>query len=31
MAQARMADLRNIYSRQDALSAGFAAYDAIGR
>ncbi|MBF9054077.1 nucleotide sugar dehydrogenase [Rhodobacterales bacterium LSUCC1028] len=31
MAQARMADLRNIYSRQDALSAGFATYDAIGR
>ena len=30
MAQARMADLRNIYSRQDALSAGFATYDAIG-
>ena len=31
MAQARMADLRNIYSRQDTLSAGFATYDAIGR
>ena len=31
MAQARMADLRNIYRRQDALSAGFATYDAIGR
>ncbi len=31
MAQARMADLRNIYSRQDALSAGFTTYDAIGR
>ncbi len=31
MARARMADLRNIYSRQDALSAGFATYDAIGR
>ena len=31
MAQAHMADLRNIYSRQDALSAGFATYDAIGR
>ncbi len=31
MAQARMADLRNIYSRQDALSAGFATYDAVGR
>lgn len=31
MAQARMADLRNIYSRQDALAAGFATYDAIGR
>jgi UDPglucose 6-dehydrogenase len=31
MAQARMGDLRNIYSRQDALSAGFATYDAIGR
>lgn len=31
MAQARMADLRNIYSRQDALGAGFATYDAIGR
>ena len=31
MAQARMVDLRNIYSRQDALSAGFATYDAIGR
>lgn len=31
MAQARMADLRNIYSRQDALSAGFATYEAIGR
>ncbi len=31
MAQARMADLRNIYSRQDTLSAGFTTYDAIGR
>ncbi|MBF9038113.1 nucleotide sugar dehydrogenase [Rhodobacterales bacterium LSUCC0246] len=31
MAQARMADLRNIYSRQDVLNAGFATYDAIGR
>jgi len=26
-----LADLRNIYSRADALAAGFAAYDAVGR
>ncbi|MCV2876170.1 UDP-glucose/GDP-mannose dehydrogenase family protein [Rhodobacteraceae bacterium XHP0102] len=31
MAQPRMADLRNIYSRQDAEKAGFEMYTAIGR
>jgi UDPglucose 6-dehydrogenase len=31
MASPRMADLRNIYSRDDALAAGFAAYDGVGR
>ncbi|MFN0116204.1 MAG: UDP-glucose dehydrogenase family protein [Paracoccaceae bacterium] len=31
MAQARMADLRNIYSAKDAAKAGFIAYTAVGR
>jgi UDPglucose 6-dehydrogenase len=31
MATARMADLRNIYSAEDAGKAGFVAYDSIGR
>ena len=31
MARARLADLRNIYSGEDAMSAGFEAYDAVGR
>ncbi|SFJ73703.1 UDP-glucose dehydrogenase family protein [Jannaschia pohangensis] len=31
MATARMADLRNIYSRENAMAAGFDAYDAVGR
>ena len=31
MATARMADLRNIYSAEDAREAGFEAYAAIGR
>ncbi len=31
MATPRMADLRNIYSRADAMAAGFVAYDAVGR
>jgi UDPglucose 6-dehydrogenase len=31
MASPRMADLRNIYSREDALAAGFEAYDGVGR
>ena len=31
MATPRMADLRNIYTRADVLSAGFAAYDGVGR
>jgi UDPglucose 6-dehydrogenase len=31
MASPRMADLRNIYSREDALAAGFTAYDGVGR
>ncbi|MGC9369392.1 MAG: UDP-glucose dehydrogenase family protein [Paracoccaceae bacterium] len=31
MAHPRMADLRNIYSAEDAKRAGFAAYDSIGR
>jgi len=31
MASPRMADLRNIYSVQDAKRAGFAAYECIGR
>jgi UDPglucose 6-dehydrogenase len=31
MRQARMADLRNIYTREEALGAGFSAYDGVGR
>jgi len=31
MAQAKLADLRNIYSAQDAEAAGFTAYESIGR
>ena len=31
MAQARLADLRNIYSCDDAMRAGFESYDAVGR
>jgi len=31
MAVPRLADLRNIYSRQSALDAGFVAYDGVGR
>ena len=31
MAEPRMADLRNVYARADALAAGFAAYDGVGR
>jgi UDPglucose 6-dehydrogenase len=31
MATARMADLRNVYERADALAAGFTAYEAVGR
>lgn len=31
MATPRMVDLRNIYSREDALDAGFIAYDGVGR
>jgi UDPglucose 6-dehydrogenase len=31
MATPRMADLRNIYSQQDAQRAGFEAYVAVGR
>lgn len=31
MRSARMADLRNIYDRQDVLQAGFEAYEAVGR
>jgi UDPglucose 6-dehydrogenase len=31
MASPRMADLRNIYSEQDARKAGFVAYEAVGR
>ena len=31
MTTARMADLRNIYSRDDVLAAGFVAYDSVGR
>lgn len=31
MATPRMADLRNIYSRDDVLAAGFTAYEAVGR
>jgi UDPglucose 6-dehydrogenase len=31
MATPRLADLRNIYSAQDAEKAGFEAYEAIGR
>jgi len=31
MAQPRLADLRNIYSRDEALAAGFAAYAGVGR
>lgn len=31
MAAPKMADLRNIYTRADALAAGFTAYDSVGR
>ncbi|MEM6462234.1 MAG: UDP-glucose/GDP-mannose dehydrogenase family protein [Pseudomonadota bacterium] len=31
MSTARMADLRNIYTPEDAMKAGFEAYDAVGR
>jgi UDPglucose 6-dehydrogenase len=31
MAVASMADLRNVYSSQDAQAAGFVAYDSVGR
>ena len=31
MATPRMADLRNIYNREDALAAGFEAYEGVGR
>ncbi len=31
MRKARMADLRNIYNRDDVLDAGFVAYEAVGR
>ncbi len=31
MATPRLADLRNIYSAEDALAAGFVAYDGVGR
>jgi len=31
MATPRMADLRNIYTRHDALAAGFAVYEGVGR
>jgi len=31
MRTARMADLRNVYDRTDALAAGFAAYEGVGR
>ncbi|TVS06623.1 MAG: UDP-glucose/GDP-mannose dehydrogenase family protein [Rhodobacteraceae bacterium] len=31
MQEPRMADLRNIYERDDVLAAGFAAYEAVGR
>ena len=31
MAVPRLADLRNVYNRADALAAGFEAYDAVGR
>lgn len=31
MKQPRLADLRNIYSHEDAIAAGFEAYDAVGR
>jgi UDPglucose 6-dehydrogenase len=31
MATPRMADLRNVYSRQEALDAGFVQYTSIGR
>jgi len=31
MRAARMADLRNVYPRDEALRAGFAAYVAVGR
>lgn len=30
MAEPRMADLRNIYAREDVLAAGFTAFDAVG-
>ena len=31
MATSRLADLRNIYSAEDVMSAGFASYEAVGR
>jgi len=31
MTSARMADLRNIYSREDAIAAGFVQYEGVGR
>ncbi|NOX73068.1 MAG: UDP-glucose/GDP-mannose dehydrogenase family protein [Alphaproteobacteria bacterium] len=31
MSNPKMADLRNIYSREDVLAAGFTAYDSVGR
>ncbi len=31
MAQAKMADLRNVYAEKDAMAAGFAAYSSVGR
>jgi UDPglucose 6-dehydrogenase len=31
MAHPRMADLRNIYEREDVLAAGFEIYEAVGR
>jgi UDPglucose 6-dehydrogenase len=31
MRQPRMADLRNVYEREDVLAAGFEAYVGVGR
>jgi len=31
MANPRMADLRNIYDREDTLAAGFQVYEGVGR